>query len=98
MRWGGRGQIIQVNLTQDNLQPLISGKKIDLTYAVQWVETNISFIRRFDAYLDYPFFEHQVGVRRERRAELQDLCSECGWRRELEATCELVVCWRFMGW
>ncbi|KAG0555573.1 hypothetical protein M758_12G182400 [Ceratodon purpureus] len=53
-------QIIQVNLTQDNLQPLTPGKKIDLTYAVHWEETNTSYIRRFDAYLDYPFFEHQI--------------------------------------
>ena len=53
-------QIIQVNLTQDNLQPIKAGKTIELTYAVKWVETNTSYARRFDAYLDYPFFEHQV--------------------------------------
>jgi hypothetical protein len=53
-------QIIQVNLTQENLQPIKVGKPLELTYAVEWVETNITFARRFDAYLDYPFFEHQV--------------------------------------
>jgi hypothetical protein len=53
-------QIIQVNLTQENLQPIKVGKSLELTYAVEWVETNITFARRFDAYLDYPFFEHQV--------------------------------------
>lgn len=53
-------QVIQVNLTQEDLQPIKAGKKIDLTYAVHWEPTNTSFIRRFDAYLDYPFFEHQV--------------------------------------
>lgn len=49
-----------MNLTQEDLQPIKAGKKIDLTYAVHWEQTNTSFIRRFDAYLDYPFFEHQV--------------------------------------
>jgi len=53
-------QIIQVNLTQENLQPIVPGKSIDLTYSVSWEPTNTSYIRRFDAYLDYPFFEHQI--------------------------------------
>jgi transmembrane 9 superfamily protein 3 len=55
-----KNQIIQVNLTQDNLQPIKAGKVLEFTYAVEWVETNTTFARRFDAYLDYPFFEHQV--------------------------------------
>ena len=33
---------------------------MDLTYSVQWIPTDITFPRRFDVYLDYPFFEHQV--------------------------------------
>jgi transmembrane 9 superfamily protein 3 len=53
-------QIIQVNLTQSNLVPIKDGKQLEFTYAVEWVETNTTFARRFDAYLDYPFFEHQV--------------------------------------
>eukprot|EP00250_Pteridium_aquilinum_P031290 c4336_g1_i1 orf=498-2270(-) len=53
-------QIIQVNLTQENPQRLVPGKSLDLTYSVIWVETDIPFARRFDAYLDYPFFEHQI--------------------------------------
>lgn len=53
-------QIIQVNLTQDSPQRLIPGKTLELTYSVSWLETNVSFARRFDAYLDYPFFEHQI--------------------------------------
>ncbi|KAH9544257.1 hypothetical protein CY35_13G109100 [Sphagnum magellanicum] len=55
-----KNQIIQVNLTQDNLQPIKAGKVLEFTYAVEWVETNTTFARRFDAYLDYPFFEHQI--------------------------------------
>lgn len=31
-----------------------------MTYSVKWISTNVSFARRFDVYLDYPFFEHQV--------------------------------------
>lgn len=53
-------QIIQVNLTQEGPQRLVPGKSLDLTYSVTWSETDIAFARRFDVYLDYPFFEHQV--------------------------------------
>lgn len=49
-----------MNLTQENLKPLEVGKTLDLTYAVKWISTNVTFARRFDIYLDYPFFEHQV--------------------------------------
>ncbi|KAJ4867743.1 Nonaspanin (TM9SF) protein [Raphanus sativus] len=51
--------IIHVNLTQDNPRPLEAGRTVDLTYSVQWIPTNVTFARRFDVYLDYPFFEHQ---------------------------------------
>ncbi|CAA0838722.1 Transmembrane 9 superfamily member 1 [Striga hermonthica] len=53
-------QIIHVNLTQDNPKPLEEGRALDMTYSVKWVPTNITFARRFDVYLDYPFFEHQI--------------------------------------
>ncbi|KAL6522247.1 Transmembrane 9 superfamily member 1 [Orobanche minor] len=54
------GFIIHVNLTQDNPKPLEEGRLLDLTYSVKWVPTNITFAHRFDVYLDYPFFEHQI--------------------------------------
>ncbi len=53
-------QIIHVNLTQEIPKPLSVGKSLDLTYSVKWSSTNVTFARRFDVYLDYPFFEHQV--------------------------------------
>ncbi|KAL2513902.1 Transmembrane 9 superfamily member 1 [Forsythia ovata] len=53
-------QIIHVNLTQGGAKPLEVGKTVDMTYSVKWIQTNISFARRFDVYLDYPFFEHQI--------------------------------------
>ncbi|KAE8690621.1 Transmembrane 9 superfamily member 1 [Hibiscus syriacus] len=37
-----------------------TGKILDLTYSIKWIPTNITFARRFDVYLDYPFFEHQI--------------------------------------
>ncbi|RID48707.1 hypothetical protein BRARA_I05199 [Brassica rapa] len=55
-----KDQIIHVNLTQDNPRPLEAGRTVDLTYSVQWIPTDITFPRRFDVYLDYPFFEHQI--------------------------------------
>ncbi|KAL8162441.1 hypothetical protein V2J09_013930 [Rumex salicifolius] len=53
-------QIIHVNLTQDTSRPLEEGKVYDMTYSVKWIPTNVTFARRFDVYLDYPFFEHQI--------------------------------------
>ncbi|CDY44834.1 BnaCnng11900D [Brassica napus] len=55
-----KDQIIHVNLTQDNPMPLEAGRTVDLTYSVNWIPTDITFARRFDVYLDYPFFEHQI--------------------------------------
>ncbi|CAI9287162.1 unnamed protein product [Lactuca saligna] len=55
-----KDQIIHVNLTQENPKPLEVGKTLDMTYSVKWTETNITFARRFDVYLDYHFFEHQI--------------------------------------
>ena len=54
-------QIIQVNLTSEGSQPLKPGTSLEFTYSVQWIPTDITFARRFERYLDYNFFEHQVG-------------------------------------
>ncbi|XP_057532278.1 transmembrane 9 superfamily member 1-like [Amaranthus tricolor] len=53
-------QIIHVNLTQDGAKTLVDGKVYDMTYSVKWMPTDVTFGRRFDVYLDYPFFEHQI--------------------------------------
>ncbi|KAJ6342859.1 hypothetical protein OIU78_010722 [Salix suchowensis] len=55
-----KDQIIHVNLTQENPKPLEAGTVLEMTYSVKWSLTNVSFARRFDVYLDYPFFEHQI--------------------------------------
>ncbi|KAK3000889.1 hypothetical protein RJ639_021508 [Escallonia herrerae] len=55
-----KDQIIHVNLTQESPKPLEAGRTLDMTYAVKWIPTDITFARRFDVYLDYPFFEHQI--------------------------------------
>ncbi|XP_073313801.1 transmembrane 9 superfamily member 1-like [Primulina huaijiensis] len=55
-----KNQIIEVNLTQQNPKPLEVGRTLDMTYSVQWIPTDMSFARRFDVYLDHPFFEHQI--------------------------------------
>ena len=56
-------QIIQVNLTSEGLQPITSGTKVEFTYSVTWTPSPIHFSRRFEKYLDYNFFEHQVPIR-----------------------------------
>lgn len=55
-----RLQIIQVNLTSEDPRPLVEGSTLDFSYSVKWQQTNIPFRRRFERYLDYNFFEHQV--------------------------------------
>ncbi|XP_023541889.1 transmembrane 9 superfamily member 1-like [Cucurbita pepo subsp. pepo] len=55
-----KDQIIHVNLTQESPKSLEVGRSLDMTYSVKWIPTNVTFARRFDIYLDYPFFEHQI--------------------------------------
>ncbi|KAK9266604.1 hypothetical protein L1049_027299 [Liquidambar formosana] len=55
-----KDQIIDVNFTQDSPKPLEVGRTLDMTYSVKWISTNVTFARRFDVYLDYPFFEHRI--------------------------------------
>nr|XP_004485475.1 transmembrane 9 superfamily member 1 isoform X1 [Cicer arietinum] len=55
-----KDQIIHVNLTHDDPKPLEAGRSLDMTYSVKWIPTNVTFRHRFDVYLDYPFFEHQI--------------------------------------
>ncbi|KAG5580904.1 hypothetical protein H5410_051531 [Solanum commersonii] len=55
-----KDQTIHVNLSQESPKPLEAGRTLDTTYSVKWEPTNISFAHRFDVYLDYPFFEHQI--------------------------------------
>jgi len=53
-------QIIEVNLTSENPVLLERGAQIRFTYSVQWVPTDTPFADRFEKYLDYNFFEHQI--------------------------------------
>ncbi|GJP37293.1 hypothetical protein CLOM_g6127 [Closterium sp. NIES-68] len=53
-------QIIQVNLTSESPRPVTPGTNVEFTYSVKWEQTDIAFRKRFDRYLDYNFFEHQI--------------------------------------
>lgn len=55
-----RWQIIQVNLTSETPRPVTAGTALEFTYSVKWEATDIPFRKRFNRYLDYNFFEHQV--------------------------------------
>ena len=55
-------QIIQVNLTSENPRPISPDTTLQFTYSVKWEATDIPFSKRFDRYLDYNFFEHQVRI------------------------------------
>ncbi|KAH9613601.1 hypothetical protein KSS87_003195 [Heliosperma pusillum] len=52
--------IIHVNMTQDGIKQVEDGGVYDMTYTVTWIPTTVPFSRRFEIYLDHPFFEHQI--------------------------------------
>jgi len=57
--------IIEVNLTSEEpeyLSEFQSGKPqtLTMTYSVQWTPSTKTFKNRFDRYLDFDFFEHQI--------------------------------------
>lgn len=53
-------RIIHINLTSESPQPLTVGASLTFTYQVQWKASSIPFVRRFERYLDFNFFEHQI--------------------------------------
>lgn len=57
--YNGR-QIIEVNLTSENPRPIVMGETYPMTYSVTWISTEQSFETRFNRYLDFDFFEHQI--------------------------------------
>jgi transmembrane 9 superfamily protein 3 len=55
--------IIQVNLTSESPAALVVGTPLAFTYSVTWHASRTRFAQRFERYLDYNFFEHQIHVR-----------------------------------
>ncbi|XP_059299432.1 transmembrane 9 superfamily member 1-like isoform X2 [Lycium ferocissimum] len=55
-----RDQIIHVQLYQEIPKPLEEGKVLDMTFSVTWALTNVSYAQRFNVYLGYNFFEHEI--------------------------------------
>ena len=53
-------KIIMVNLTSEAPVPLEEGTPLDFTYSVTWSPTDIKYGHRYNRYLDYNFFEHQI--------------------------------------
>lgn len=53
-------RVIEVNLTSSDPQELVPGESLDFTYSVKWRPTSVPFEKRFDRYLEYEFFEHQI--------------------------------------
>ena len=56
-----KDRVIEVNMTTEN-PVLLSNKPEDINfiYSVNWVQTNKSFKKRFEKYLENDFFEHQI--------------------------------------
>merc|ERR1712087_793043 len=57
--------VIEVNLTSEEpelLKPIKKGETqtLTMTYSVNWPSSTKTFKNRFDRYLDFDFFEHQI--------------------------------------
>ncbi|KAG5179866.1 putative endomembrane protein 70-like protein [Tribonema minus] len=53
-------RVIEVMLLSENLKPLVPGAELEFSFEVSWTATTKSFEDRFNRYLDYDFFEHQI--------------------------------------
>lgn len=53
-------RVIQVNLTNENLELVEPDLDLEFTYSVNWFPTDVDFDDRFDYYLDKNFFGHQI--------------------------------------
>ena len=53
-------QIIETNLTSENPVAVKPGASLSFTYSVHWKQSNTKFDDRFNRYLEYDFFEHQI--------------------------------------
>lgn len=55
-------RIVDIKLTTDNKQPLVSGHKLKFTYEVNFYPSAVNFRDRFNKYLDPTFFQHRVNL------------------------------------
>jgi len=53
-------RIVEVNLTSEEPRPVEAGTGILFSYGVHWVPVDTPFESRWQRYLDYNFFEHQI--------------------------------------
>jgi len=56
-------RIIEVNMTSEKPMMISGPKAVDsvtFTYDISWIPTNKLFANRFDRYLDFDFFGHQI--------------------------------------
>ena len=53
-------QIVEANLTSEEPVVIKPGANLDFTYSIKWRPTTKSFDDRFNRYLEYDFFEHQI--------------------------------------
>ena len=53
-------RVVGVNLVAENPKPLVAGASLEFTYSTTWTPSEVPFRKRFERYLDYNFFEHQI--------------------------------------
>lgn len=55
-------RIVDVKLTTEKREPLVTGNKIKFTYEVSFSPSTVDFSDRFNKYLDPTFFQHRVSA------------------------------------
>lgn len=53
-------QIVDVVMTPENPVKIDLGVKLEFSYEVKWKPSSVSFVNRFDKYLDPQFFQHRI--------------------------------------
>lgn len=53
-------QIVDVNMTSEKKVKLELGETISFSYEVNWKQSPVQFVDRFDKYLDPNFFQHRI--------------------------------------
>jgi len=55
-----KDRVVEVNLTSEEPRAVEAGAGILFSYGVSWVPVDVPFEQRWQRYLDYNFFEHQI--------------------------------------
>lgn len=53
-------QIVEINLTSENKVKLTEGSDLPFTYQITWKQSQLTYEKRYEKYLDPGFFQHRI--------------------------------------